>query len=241
MTPVTPSLANTAGVAAAAHSAMIATNERAPAMTAHPAIARIPGSWCRSPHGFRGSGTAFRAASNAAGAFGTSGNSSSSNWSTCRDIRPGKPETYPPARHRQDRQHESTHAPNTRRGAEAKYPTSGISITETRSHLVAQDTRTRASIPPAECFDILTNDSGVVPSNSLAGLCLRSVPTPTLRWCLRSSSLGAQHPVRNTATRTVDADSSKDRPASFLADIAPHGAGVCSEACCRGVRVTFGR
>jgi hypothetical protein len=48
-------LANAAGVAAAAHSAM-ATNERAPAMTAHAAIARIPGSWCRSPPRFPGIG-----------------------------------------------------------------------------------------------------------------------------------------------------------------------------------------
>src|SRR5664280_119790 len=79
--PVTPNFANPAGVAAAAHSP-IATNERAPAMTAHAAIARIPGSACRTPRGLRGSGTVFSAASNAAGAFGMSGNSSSSNWST---------------------------------------------------------------------------------------------------------------------------------------------------------------
>ena len=31
----------------------LATNERAPAMTAHAAIARIPGSECRSPRGLR--------------------------------------------------------------------------------------------------------------------------------------------------------------------------------------------
>ena len=79
--PVTPSFANTAGLAAAAHSAM-AANERAPAMTAHAAIARIPTSPCRSPRGLPGSGTVFSAASKAAGAFGTSGNSPSSNWST---------------------------------------------------------------------------------------------------------------------------------------------------------------
>jgi len=78
---VIPSFANAAGVAAVAHSAM-ATNERAPAMTAHAAIARIPGSRCRSPRALRGSGTVFSAASNAAGAAGMSGNSSSSNWST---------------------------------------------------------------------------------------------------------------------------------------------------------------
>ena len=73
--PVTPSFANSAGVAAAAHSAM-ATNERAPAMTAQAAIARIPGSLCRTPRGLRGSDTVCSAASNAAGAFGMSGNSS---------------------------------------------------------------------------------------------------------------------------------------------------------------------
>ena len=53
--PVTPSFANTAGLAAAAHSAM-AANERAPAMTAHAAIARIPTSPCRSPRGLPGIG-----------------------------------------------------------------------------------------------------------------------------------------------------------------------------------------
>ena len=79
--PITPSLAIAAGVAAAAHSAM-ATKDRAPVITAQTAIDRITGSPCRRPRGFRGSGTCASEASSAAGAFGMSGNSSSSNWST---------------------------------------------------------------------------------------------------------------------------------------------------------------
>jgi hypothetical protein len=60
--PVTLGFADAAGVASSIHSAM-ATNERPPAITA-------------------GSGTDRRARSDAAGADGMSGNSSSSNWST---------------------------------------------------------------------------------------------------------------------------------------------------------------
>lgn len=79
--PETPSLAKTAGVVSAAHSAM-ATKERAPAITAQAATAKMLDSRCLRPRAFLGSGTDRRARSNAAGAAGMSGNSSSSNWST---------------------------------------------------------------------------------------------------------------------------------------------------------------
>jgi hypothetical protein len=100
----------------AAHSAMMATNERAPAMTAHPAMARISGSWCRSPHGFRGSGTAFRRPATPPALRHVGELVLVELVNVQGHTAPGKPETYPPARHRQDRQHQSTHAPNTRRG-----------------------------------------------------------------------------------------------------------------------------
>jgi hypothetical protein len=57
--PVTPRLVNAAGVAAAAHSAM-ATNERAPATTAHAAIAAIPGKCVPQAPPFPGIGYAVQ-------------------------------------------------------------------------------------------------------------------------------------------------------------------------------------